>query len=89
MAKGGMIHLINSGATTLDGTGQATDSQGNPTMKHHWELTDADTDKMLKATTWYPANRDYFRGGGFKQLPQQRRNACDHGSPQPRQRTLP
>ena len=65
MAKGGMIHLINSGATTLDGTGQATDSQGNPTMKHHWELTDADTDKMLKATTWYPANRDYFRGGGF------------------------
>ena len=65
MAKGGMIHLINSGATTLDGTGQATDIQGNPTMKHHWELTDADTDKMLKATTWYPANRDYFRGGGF------------------------
>ena len=22
-------------------------------------------EKCLEATTWYPANRDYFRGGGF------------------------
>ncbi len=65
LAKNGMIHLINSGATTLDGTGQAVDAQGNPTMKEHWNLTEADVDNMLKATTWYPANRDYFRGGGF------------------------
>ena len=65
LAKNGMIHLINSGATTLDGTGQAADAQGNPTMKEHWNLTEADVDNMLKATTWYPANRDYFRGGGF------------------------
>lgn len=65
LAKNGMIHLINSGATTLDGTGQAVDAQGNPTMKEHWNLTETDVDNMLKATTWYPANRDYFRGGGF------------------------
>ena len=64
-ASGGMIHLINSGATTLDGTGQATDANGAPIMKHHWEMTEEDVEKCLAATTWYPADRDYFRGGGF------------------------
>lgn len=65
MAKGGMIHLINSGATTLDGTGAARDAQGNPVMKNHWELSQQEVQDCLDATTWYPANRDYFRGGGF------------------------
>lgn len=64
-AAGGMIHLINSGATTLDGTGQVCDADGQPTMKPHWEMTDEDAKKCLDATTWYPADRDYFRGGGF------------------------
>ncbi len=60
-ASGGIIHLINSGATTLDGTGQCCDAAGNPVMKHHWELTDKEVEACLSATTWYPANRDYFR----------------------------
>ncbi|MDE6638429.1 MAG: L-fucose isomerase [Muribaculaceae bacterium] len=64
-ASGGMIHLINSGATTLDGTGQSVDANGVPVMKPHWDMTDADVEKCLEATTWYPADRDYFRGGGF------------------------
>ena len=64
-AKGGMIHLINSGATNLDATGRSVDSEGNPVMKEHWNLTEQDVEQCLKATTWYPANRDYFRGGGF------------------------
>lgn len=64
-AKDGIIHLINSGATNLEATGQSTDENGNPVMKEHWNLTQEDVDKCLKATTWYPANRDYFRGGGF------------------------
>ncbi|MDE7475665.1 MAG: L-fucose isomerase [Duncaniella sp.] len=64
-AAGGMIHLINSGATTLDGTGQSVDTEGAPTMKPHWEMTEEDMEKCLGATTWYPADRDYFRGGGF------------------------
>ncbi len=64
-AAGGMIHLINSGATTLDGTGQSSDPSGVPVMKQHWEMTDEDVEKCLEATTWYPADRDYFRGGGF------------------------
>ena len=64
-AAGGIIHLINSGATTLDGTGCAVDADGNPVMKPHWELTGAEAEECLANTTWYPANRDYFRGGGF------------------------
>lgn len=65
IAAGGMIHLINSGATTLDATGAATDAEGKPTMKHWWEITDADEKAILEATAWLPADRDYFRGGGF------------------------
>ena len=65
LAKNGIIHLINSGATTLDGSGQSLDAEGNPVMKEHWNMTDADVQACLKATTWYPADRDYFRGGGF------------------------
>ncbi len=65
MAKDGIIHLINSGATTLDGTGMVSDENGMPVMKQPWELTDKDVENCLAATTWYPANRDYFRGGGF------------------------
>uniref|UniRef100_A0AB33JKI0 L-fucose isomerase n=3 Tax=unclassified Prevotella TaxID=2638335 RepID=A0AB33JKI0_9BACT len=64
-AANGFIHLINSGATTLDATGAVSDSEGKPTMKHHWELTEAEVEACLNATTWYPADRNYFRGGGF------------------------
>ena len=64
-AAGGIIHLINSGATTLDGTGCQKTESGEPVMKPFWEITHEEADDCLKATTWYPANRDYFRGGGF------------------------
>lgn len=64
-AANGIIHLINSGATCLDGTGQEADENGNPVMKQPWELTNAEVEECLRATTWYPASRDYFRGGGF------------------------
>ncbi|MDY6271283.1 MAG: L-fucose isomerase [Prevotella sp.] len=65
LAAQGFLHLINSGATTLDATGAETDADGKPVMKSHWELKDADIKVCLKATTWYPADRGYFRGGGF------------------------
>lgn len=64
-AANGFIHLINSGATTLDATGAMSDSDGNPTMKPHWDMTDADAEACLKSTSWMPADRDYFRGGGY------------------------
>ena len=61
----GFIHLINSGATTLDATGAMKDEDGKPTMKEHWKMTQEDVEACMKATTWAPAHRDYFRGGGF------------------------
>lgn len=64
-AAGGIIHLINSGATTLDGTGRQCDAEGNPVMKQPWDINEKDVEACLAATTWRPANRDYFRGGGF------------------------
>lgn len=64
-AAGGFIHLINSGAAALDGTGCAKDEQGNNVMKPWWKLTDDDISAMLDATKWAPANKGYFRGGGF------------------------
>lgn len=64
-AAPGIIHLINSGATTLDGTGASSDADGRPVMKHFWDMTDGDVEACLKATSWMPADRDYFRGGGF------------------------
>ena len=65
LAADGFIHLINSGAATLDATGAMTDADGEPAMKPFWEITEADVEAALAATTWYPANRGYFRGGGY------------------------
>ena len=65
LASGGMIHLINSGATTLDATGASADEAGSPCMKPCWKMTEQDAEACLKATNWLPADRDYFRGGGF------------------------
>lgn len=63
--ENGAIHLINSGSCTLDGTGQQSDSDGNPVMKPFWEITSEEVDKMLEATSWHPSNLEYMRGGGF------------------------
>ena len=65
LAAGGFIHLINSGATTLDATGAMDDAEGKPTIKAPWEMTQKDVESCLKATNWMPADRDYFRGGGY------------------------
>jgi L-fucose isomerase len=64
LAADGVIHLINSGATTLDGTGQQN-LNGKPALKEPWNITGEETKACLAATTWSPANRDYFRGGGY------------------------
>ena len=63
-AAGGIIHLINSGAASLDGSGRCT-IDGKPAMKPFWEITPEEADACLDATVWVPANREYFRGGGF------------------------
>ena len=62
---GGFIHLINSGACTIDACGEVKDKNGNAVMKPFWEMTEADIDACLKATEWCTSDQGYFRGGGF------------------------
>lgn len=65
LASNGFIHLLNSGAAALDGTGASKDENGNSVMKKWWDVTDKDIKAMLAKTEFSPANRGYFRGGGF------------------------
>ncbi|MFZ2538541.1 MAG: L-fucose isomerase [Oscillospiraceae bacterium] len=65
IAKDGFIHLINSGAAALDGSGVSKDENGNGCMKKWWEVTKTDIKAMTDATDWERANYEYFRGGGF------------------------
>lgn len=64
LGENGFIHLINSGSCTLDGTGLQTED-GKPVMKPFWEITEEEVNACLEATTWYPASREYMRGGGY------------------------
>ena len=63
-AAGGLIHLINSGACTLDATGWQ-EIDGQPAIKSWWSVTDEEMKKCLEATIWHPAVTEYFRGGGY------------------------
>lgn len=64
-AKNGIIHLINSGAASLDGTGAVSNAKGEPVIKPFYDMTDADAKACLDATDWCPGDIYYFRGGGF------------------------
>jgi L-fucose isomerase len=64
-AAEGFIHLINSGAAALDGSGGAKDADGSSVLKPWWEMEDGDIQNCLQKTQWCPANNGYFRGGGF------------------------
>jgi len=63
-AANGLLHLINSGAAALDGCGRQTRG-GEAVMKPFWEITPAEAQACLEATSWPPAIYEYFRGGGF------------------------
>ncbi len=64
MAANGIIHLINSGPASLDGTGEQL-QKGLPAMKPFWNIAPAEVKKCLQATKWCAADLGYFRGGGF------------------------
>ena len=64
-AKDGFIHLINSGAAALDGSGGAKNAAGESVIKPWWDMTEQDIQNCLKKTEWPPAETGYFRGGGF------------------------
>ena len=63
-AKDGVIHLINSGSASLDGTGQQ-EEEGKPVVKPYWAISKDEVKKCLNATKWDPVIFEYFRGGGF------------------------
>lgn len=63
-AKDGFIHLINSGSSALDGSGEQK-IDGKPAMKPWYEITEAEAQACLDATSWGAAVTEYFRGGGF------------------------
>lgn len=65
VAANGFIHLINSGATALDGTGASKNEAGEGCMKEFWNMTEEDIKACTDATDWRRANNEYFRGGGF------------------------
>lgn len=65
LIEDGILHLINSGPATLDGTGQCSDEDGDPVMKAHWDITAEEIQKCLEATTWHPSITEYFPGGGM------------------------
>jgi len=64
LAENGFIHLINSGAASLDVTGQQ-EKDGKPAMKPFWDISQVEVTRCLEATQWFPAIDEYFRGGGF------------------------
>jgi len=64
VAKDGIIHLINSGSASLDGSGQQS-RDGQPAMKPFWEISDEEAQACLDATSWHPSNSGYFPGGGW------------------------
>jgi len=65
IAENGIIHLINSGSTTLDATAVQRDKDGKPAMKPFWDVTGKEVAKCLESTNWCPASKGYFRGGGY------------------------
>jgi L-fucose isomerase len=64
LAENGVLHLINSGPSALDGTGEQ-EIDGSPAMKPWWEITPEEVSKCLEATEWRAAVTEYFRGGGW------------------------
>jgi len=64
-AADGFLHLINSGPSALDWTGQQTADDGTPILKHHTEVTETDAQNCLSNTLWCASDLGYFRGGGW------------------------
>ena len=87
-AAGGFIHLINSGATTMDGTGRQR-KDGKP-MKPYWEITPGGSRRMprrhqlaLREPGLLPRRRLFLR------LPHRGRHERHDDPPQPRKRHRP
>ena len=78
-AKNGIIHLINSGATTLDGTGRQT-ANGKPAMKQPWDITNEEVEACLAATMVACGSRLFPRWRLFINISYTWRHACYYGT---------
>jgi L-fucose isomerase len=59
-----VLHLINSGPSPLDFTGQQT-RDGKPACKPYWEIEPEEEEACLKNTLWCASDLGYFKGGGW------------------------
>jgi L-fucose isomerase len=60
----GFLHLINSGPSALDWTGQQSNGD-TPTCKPWWQIGDSEAADCLDSTKWCPSILEYFPGGGW------------------------
>ena len=82
-AAGGLIHLINSGSTCLDGSGEMTLS-GKPGIKPFWDISESEAEACINAAEILPGGSRLFQGWGiFHRLPHQGRHAVHHESIEP------
>ncbi len=63
-AQGGFLHLINSGPSALDWTGEQTSGR-DPAINPWWKITPDDASRCMDATKWCPSDLGYFPGGGW------------------------
>lgn len=67
-----------------------TGKDGQPVMKKHWDVTPDDAKTMMEQAVWCPANREYFRGGGYSVHYVTRGGSSrHHDAPEHRQGTRP
>jgi len=63
-AAHGFLHLINSGPSPLDWTGQQTANDAY-LVKPWWDITAQDVTECLENTLWCTSDLGYFPGGGW------------------------
>ncbi len=64
VAEGGFLHLINSGPSALDWTGEQS-LDGKPACRAFWQIGSEEVQRCLEATRWCASITEYFPGGGW------------------------
>jgi len=62
--ENGFLHLINSGPSALDWTGEQT-INGLPACKPYWDITAEEAGRCLDETLWCTSDLGYFPAGGW------------------------
>ena len=64
LGENGFLHLINSGPSALDWTGEQS-IDGAPACKPFWEISRDEAGACLDATKWCASDLGYFPAGGW------------------------